>query len=69
MSNNGVKKDTKYRAPRSLTYPGSSSMVTLRAVEDFGMEAGAKAAAEPARARTVAAKNFIVVVFVVLVCC
>lgn len=45
-------------------------MVSWSAVEDVGMEAGAKAAAEPARARTEAAIfMFDVVLMLSCVCC
>jgi hypothetical protein len=40
------------RVKEAKSYPGSSLMVSWSAVKNVGMEARAKAVAEPARART-----------------
>ena len=61
---------TAPRVKEAKSYPGSSSMVSWSAVENVGMEAGAKAAAEPARARTEAAIFMLDVVWMLsCVCC
>jgi hypothetical protein len=52
------------------SYPGSSLMVSWSTVENVGMEAGAKAVAEPARARTeVAIFMLDVVLMLSCICC